>query len=302
MLIVTDGKQKTPVFVDGDEDGVIEEVKPKYEWTQTAEDFLILVPRKDESDVGVSVDGRKIVVRLGNEEIINGEFAHGVQDVTWMITKQNVGISGFKEEIGLGWQEAIKNDNQGKQFQAESEEIKEATFNSEELEEVDQMGPSALFRLELEKSSVSHQIDLSTQPYIFGLNSDPIKLCFRNLTDACVWNFEEESTEWSVKHVSTFAAFGYVQASKTQRKFITAPSDFSYVVISDVSRHLHLYRQPGAINTDLRNRVTGARVTAVAKQQLINLETNDEILGIFATPSRIHLLTKRKFYILVVNP
>lgn len=302
VLIVTDGRQKMPVFVSENVEVTLEDPKPKYEWTQTADDFSIVV--QNAADARVSITGQKILVTLKNEELIKGEFAHVVRDVTWTVSQQKLEISGFKEETGLGWQEVIKGDTSGKQFQVTADDVEEATFNSEELEDVDEMGPSALFRLQLQTDSVTHMVDLSTLPFLFSVYLQPDctpGLCFRNSTDACVWKFGEGTTGWTAKHVGTFPAFGYVQASKTQRKFITAPEDFSYAVISDVFRHLYLFRQPGAVNGDLRNRTTGTRVTAVAKQQLINLENNDEILGIFATHCRVHLLTKRKFYILVVN-
>jgi len=132
------------------------------------------------------------------------------------------------------------------------------------------------------------------------LNKPPA-MCLRHLTDACVWEFTTENSEWKRTHKGTFSAFGYVQASKTQRKFICAPENLSYAVIADAFRHLYLFRQPSPVNGTLRNRTSGTRVNTIAKQQLINIENNNEILGIQATNSVLFVLTKDKIYVLAVN-
>ena len=65
-------------------------------------------------------------------------------------------------------------------------------------------------------------------------------LVTRHDVDGLVWRLSPEA----VTHVATFPALGYVQASKTARKFISAPSSWGYSVISDNARHLYVYRQP----------------------------------------------------------
>jgi hypothetical protein len=101
--------------------------------------------------------------------------------------------------------------------------------------------------------------------------------------------------------VATFNAFGYVQASKRQRKFTMCSPDYSFVAISDCTRHIYVYRQPAAINTPLRNRKTGRQVAAVAKQQVIALETVDEIVGCQATEEHLFVLAGKTLHIVHVN-
>lgn len=132
-----------------------------------------------------------------------------------------------------------------------------------------------------------------------GETSSP-GLCLRHDVDGLLWKPEvTEESRWS--HVATFNAFGYVQASKQQRKFTTCPPDYSYVVICDNNRHIYLYRQSIPISTPLRNRKTGQQVNAIAKQQVITLDNTDDILGLHATNHRLFVLTKDKLFMVKVS-
>lgn len=117
-----------------------------------------------------------------------------------------------------------------------------------------------------------------------------------------VWRPElDETGHLSWKHVSTFNAFGYVQASKQERKFTVNAPDFSYVAIVDCVRHVFIYRQPAAIISPLRNRKTGETVGAIAKQQVVSLESDGHILGVQAGDRRIFILSGKTIYAIRVN-
>ena len=104
--------------------------------------------------------------------------------------------------------------------------------------------------------------------------------------------------------MSTFPALGYVQASKSSRKFTVAAPDASYAAICDRSRHVYLYRQPSAIakECDLRNRKSGQRVTKVAQQQVVTLEEgSEEVMGAVATSKTLLLATEGRLVAVRVN-
>lgn len=147
---------------------------------------------------------------------------------------------------------------------------------------------------------------MSSQRYLFNVwleSTKPRALCLQYDVDGLVWqpqnHISEQNLPW--KHVATFNAFGYVQASKQQRKFSTCPPDCSYAVICDCSRHIYIYRQPLPISSPLRNRKTGHQVNAVAKQQLVTLDTNDNILGVKATNEQLLILTENELLVVQVN-
>ena len=127
-------------------------------------------------------------------------------------------------------------------------------------------------------------------------------LYFRHDVDGLIWQpdtseclKENKSIKLAIEHVESFAALGYVQASKQQRKFTVCSSDMTYAVIVDRTRHLYLYRQPSDIaqGCELRNRTTGQKVKTLAKQQVITLQdTNEDIIGALATSKTIFVSTK----------
>jgi hypothetical protein len=75
----------------------------------------------------------------------------------------------------------------------------------------------------------------------------------------------------------------------------------SYVVVCEASRHIYIYRQPVAIATELRNRRTGQHVAHIAKQQLVNLDSSSEVLGVHASSHMLYVLTVDTLYALHVN-
>ena len=91
--------------------------------------------------------------------------------------------------------------------------------------------------------------------------------------------------------------FRYVQASKQQRKFTVAPYNMSYAAVADLNRHIFVYRQVSCSGgTHLRNRKSGQSVDKVAKQQVITLESTDDIVGAAATNSTLYVLTSKAVF------
>merc|ERR1712029_90381 len=114
-------------------------------------------------------------------------------------------------------------------------------------------------------------------------------LVTRHDVDGLVWRLTRDN----LRHVATFPALGYVQASKTCRKFVSGSPTWNYSVICDNSRHLYIYRQPQSLaaETELRNRKSGQRIEKVAKQQVVPLYSNKEILGLAALTNSLVVIT-----------
>lgn len=88
-----------------------------------------------------------------------------------------------------------------------------------------------------------------------------------------------------------------LQASKSQRKFLTASPSFSYSIICESSCHVFIYRQNKCVTSgELRNRRSGRKVNSIAEQQLLNIG-DEEILGLCATDQHLYLLLPNKILI-----
>ena len=152
-------------------------------------------------------------------------------------------------------------------------------------------------------SLFSNQVHLGSNQWIFNAQlseTKPPAICLRHDVDGLLWQPSDQHAAggelW--EHTATFSALGYVQASKTNRKFSTCAPNVSYACISDCNKHIYIYWQPTPVPSPLRNRKTGREVGAVAKQQVISLDTADSILGLQATNERLFILTENVFFII----
>lgn len=115
-------------------------------------------------------------------------------------------------------------------------------------------------------------------------------LCIRHDHDGCVWSTQESTKEnWKIDHTYTFPGFGYVEASKRNKKFCVSPPKCQYVAIIEHTRHAFIYERPENNST-------------IAKQKIFDLGPNTApIMGAAATNDYLILLTKNKLYQLKVT-
>lgn len=99
-------------------------------------------------------------------------------------------------------------------------------FNSEQLEDCDVSGVKNLLqRCNFKTHSVTHEVMLDVNNHVIYSENHVSgqTLCLRYDHDGCVWMIEEsEDSDWKLTHIDTFPAFGYVEASKENKKFCVA--------------------------------------------------------------------------------
>lgn len=94
-----------------------------------------------------------------------------------------------------------------------------------------------------------------------------------------------------MRHEGNLHAFGYVQASKQQRKFMDCCPYMDYAVITESYRHVFIYKSRYDSAGGLRNR-NGPQVV-IGKQHLVTLDDDvGEVLGMVTAPNVIVLLTE----------
>lgn len=98
--------------------------------------------------------------------------------------------------------------------------------------------------------------------------------------------------EWSLKHEATLHAFGYIQASKRERKFLACSPDTNLAVVCESSRHLFIYKNSYNTASGLRKR-SGPQLT-IGQQKLVSFDVaNGEILGIIVENEIILVLSEK---------
>jgi hypothetical protein len=154
-------------------------------------------------------------------------------------------------------------------------------------------------RFDGETQKVTHRIPLGRIGPLFSLNlrpNDPPAIVLRFDHDACVFlqtnsSNVQDSSKWNLRHVGTLAAFGYIQASKQQKKFITCNGNMDYGIISESERHIFVYKRSDNWSEGLKNRK--GRQVKIGQQKLVELEEAGEVLGIVAANSMTLLLTEK---------
>lgn len=121
-------------------------------------------------------------------------------------------------------------------------------------------------------------------------------LALRHDVDACIWQPYTQlinSDTWPVKHQGTLMAFGYVQSSKQNRKFVTCPPNFTYAVACEATKHVFIYQNSGIQDSQLRKRTGGImKSIKVGQQHVFNIDKYGEVLGIHATNEYLFILTE----------
>ena len=300
------------------------EAEPELYWRQTAEDVEVwcYTGEVSRARVQVSLERGRLQLEAGGR-VLAGELLHEVEADTWTWTlgggKLAVTMTKQVEAAWAGgelWTEDTRAaSSRAREVTEDNEDAVLAhltsdqpmagtgagdglgTWHTEQLEECDDCEDTdTLSWLEagagprLEANMAGHQ-HLAT---VMEAECAAPSLVTRHDVDGLVWRLGPDT----VTHVATFPALGYVQASKTCRKFVSAPATWSYSAICDNSRHVYIYRQPQALaeETELRNRRSGQRVAAVARQQVVTLDTTADILGLAALPSCLVVLTRTKLY------
>lgn len=147
------------------------------------------------------------------------------------------------------------------------------------------------------------QINLGGNQWLFsvaGQGGEADSLCLRHDVDGLVWQPMEHimPNTSPIQHVATFNAFGYVQASKSDKKFLASSPSYSYVAICETSRRAYIYYQPAALASSLRNRKTGRQVDSVAKQQVVTLNSHQSIVGCHAAADFLFILTTDTLFVI----
>uniref|UniRef100_A0A1B0AX37 NudC domain-containing protein 1 n=1 Tax=Glossina palpalis gambiensis TaxID=67801 RepID=A0A1B0AX37_9MUSC len=289
-----------------------------FTWSQTDDDIIVkfsIKPNKDKNDYNVKCTANEITVKCNDEILLEQQlFGKIDQDLTtWTIENNSLQISLMKQSSGIGWPYLLADERGPK------ESINGSVNNSVPLEQRPIANLEApledcdfplnsvedeiiISRFHLKTRSTTHNILLGSTPPLFTTSlraGYPLALVTRQDVDACLWLLQyhpSKPDEWSLRHEGNLHAFGYIQASKQQKKFIDCSPDLSYVLICESHRHVFLYKSKHDNANGLRNR-NGPQIT-VGKQHLITLGDDGEVLGLStANDVAIILTTKYLLYL-----
>lgn len=327
---------KTIECIKNDEEISRDDKPAQYTWTQDDEEVTVtfkLSPETQKDDICCTIEAKRLDLRIQSSQtvLLSGDFVNSVKadESTWLISDGSLlELHLIKVVSGETWDNVVDGNNSGQfvldpeQLSAINERLAPFTsddvlkpdpnrplksFNVQQLEECDELPEesASIWQLDGETHGILQQVDISSYQWLFcgtlTRGSAP-PLCLRHDVDGVVWQPEVSPDDGSLawRHVSTFNAFGYVQASKQERKFTVNAPNFSFVAIADFVRHVFVYHQPSTVKNTVRNRKTGEAAGTVAKQRVVSLESVDLILGVQASNERLFVLTRKAIYVVRV--
>ena len=291
------------------------------------------------NNISIDLKPNTIAVKIKDVIEFEGQLYDTIEDNSsvWTLMSEKdfqlLEITVNKVQKGSVWKEFIKDDKNGieiinnEMIDDIHQKLKHLTpevanigtedtsglYNPIGLEECDFTMESLVFnRYNGNNHRISHRIDLTGNQWLFtipaqkSLYSDSSELPYfvvRHDVDALVWGPQSSAdiNQFRAVHLATFAAIGYVHASKTNTRFIVGANNFKFVAIADGLRHVYVYRQPIDIQSgELRNRKTGREVQTVANQHVINLSDCQFIIGIHATNDDIFVLSNDKVFLIKI--
>lgn len=314
-----------------------EEHKIMYTWLQTMEDINIclqLPHRYDKGLLHVQVTPLTIKVTYAGTTFVNGTLMNKVDSelTTWNVQEDGkVDILLTKSESQL-WSDFMQvKDPSGEQIM-DASLVEEAHrrlshlcserelepdkivpgLSTQQLEECDAVSDedTTLVRIDAVSHAVTHRIPLSVHHYLFNIPTEANEvpaIALRHDVDTCLWQPYAKlphGDQWLLQHQGTLSAFGYIQSSKQNRKFVTCPPNFSYSVVCEASRHIFIYKNIDSTNgCQLRKRdsVGSTRKVNVGHQHVFNVERYGQVLGVHATNSHLLVLTESMMVAIQIN-
>lgn len=287
-------------------------VNPKFTWTQTEEDvvvnFAALEDESRKSDFYVKCTKEAMTVKFKETILLDAELCSRIDPelTTWQLVNDSLQITMVKATEGEAWDNLIPGGpTESKDSDTTSTPIVAESFSSVPnltagLEDCDRDdGEFFIEQVDAATHSVTHRIYLGSNAPLFSkFLTTGNAIALRQDVDTCVWSFVGDSEQW--RHLGTLDAFGYVAASKQQRKFQECSPDMNYSVICEAERHVFIYKGEYAGTAGgLRNR-SGNQIK-FGQQSLVTLEETGEVIGMVVQNEITFLLTPKCVLCLKIN-
>ncbi|XP_030382128.1 nudC domain-containing protein 1 [Scaptodrosophila lebanonensis] len=286
-----------------------------YTWSQSDEDVFInfpLRPGAGRNDFNIRCTNHQIRVEYLSETLLDGTLFAEVDNelTTWTVETDCLKMTMMKE-AQMHWPNLLANidaipewrrNGYGQNEEPTATESLPIPNLEDPIEECDfPLGMSdaevKMVRFNLPARSITHTIFLGSTPPLFSTSlraGFPAAFTTRQGVDAAAWlqvYNPAKPNEWGVRHEGTLHAFGYVQASKEQRKFVDCCPDLDYAVICETIRNVFIYKPRYDTADGLRKR-NGPQVV-IGKQSLVTLEAGvGEVLGMTTAANVITVLTE----------
>ncbi|CEF62683.1 CS domain and HSP20-like chaperone domain-containing protein [Strongyloides ratti] len=229
------------------------------------------------NSINVLVKGENIFNETLENDIVQSSVTHRVSDTTVYIE--------FNKVVEEDWSELIEKSKSDNDTTTPLVNVTEdlnsfnldnnAIFTKREECDDERLENTFIYWVDYESEEIKYQSSLITDMPLFSQKfspSTPTSICLREDVDGIIWSFPGKKTGKSIFHKSTFNALGYIQASKSRRKYTISSPLCSYVAIVEALKNIHVYWRSEQLSGEgLVNRKSGQRISKIAKQNVICL-------------------------------
>lgn len=295
-----------------------EGAKYPFSWSQTDDDLTVNFDKREDAEIHdykVTCTEKTVNVLCKEEILLNCEVFGKIDPdlTTWNLQNQFLQMTLVKGTPTLDWSyftlggpseildpqaEYQNNPNPVSTFVTEMEDCDFGINGSENEYFIE--------RMDAITHKVTHKVHLGTIPPLFNVTirpGFPKAIVLRQDVDGLVWLPQinpNDPENWNFRHEGTLDAFGFVQASKLQKKFMQCSPDMNYSIICELNRHVFIYKGRHETSDGLRNRNSSQKVS-VGQQKLIVLDNAGQVLGISVENNFTILLTEDFVICLQIN-
>ncbi|KAG3005661.1 hypothetical protein PC121_g4710 [Phytophthora cactorum] len=174
----------------------------------------------------------------------------------------------------------------------------------EECDSGDPNAKASLLLVNLEQKVVQEQLDIDCMNFQFlcpgarANSSSDLKptLLFRNDVHGLVFELNAAVDRLSLRHSTTLPAFGFVQASKQEKKFMSFHPTGSLACIGELERRVFVYQGPwqgqgSSSDEEHKSHTRQQYVVELGDQQLLGLQIVNDDTILVLTSNHVYSLT-----------
>ncbi|KAK9728361.1 hypothetical protein K7432_001151 [Basidiobolus ranarum] len=300
------------------------ENNPPYIWTQTSEDvtvcFKLQLPTS-KKEIMCNISKENLSLRLSTsptpcyeetrffDHIISSESVWTIEDNSLLTLHLQKGNQKTRWSHVFEMDDGVPETLDPSEFAEIKERLEKYTSQEKsqypiqqpignETEAIDYEGLSITFsrisiygKLTHVSVAAGHEWLCPSFPYQKEPN-DMIPVCLRYDVDGLVYRFQapSECGDFRIEHCASFDAFGFVQASKRDKRFMYFDVECRFAIIVESKKNVYLYR---------RNTESGA---IYSEQSIIDLGSHEDIVGIqMKGPTSLIILTSNHMYLADLN-
>lgn len=168
----------------------------------------------------------------------------------------------------------------------------------EECDDVDPNATAAILRVSLKPHEITvlDTYDVNCRNFRFlcqsaRVQASPAQPTFLFQYDVHGLVFDAEPTQLALTHQATLQAFGFVQASKQQKKFMTLHPSGAFACIGEFEKRIFVYHGAAKDESELKSHTRQQNVVELGDHQLLGMRITNDATVLVLTPHHVVAIT-----------